>query len=197
MWDVLANFIAGVGLISAYFAWRAAQLRREEVLEWGMRAIDRLQTLRLFVEAKPCSADNDISSDLSRELSVLVEQGRMFFRNVPAGNFGKEKEEAYQGLRPAILDQLVFAYFVAQAWTELPDVDRQAAIEVAVKSQTRFVSLLQREVGRKRTADRYNMEGGSGYQLAGLLSLSKQRAFPSLPEERSGPKARLLRFFRL
>ncbi|HTN60010.1 MAG TPA: hypothetical protein VL147_00470 [Devosia sp.] len=162
-----------------------------------MRAIDKLQTLRLVIESATGIADSQATSDISRELSILAEQGRMFFKNVPMSDFGIEKEEAYQGLRPAILDQLVFAYFVAQAWTELPDIDREAATEIVVKSENRFVSLLQREVGRKRTADRYNMEGGSGHPLAGLLLLSKQQKFPTLPEERNGLRARLLRFFRL
>lgn len=197
MWDFIANLLAGLGLLGAFFAWRASQLRREEVLSWGMAAVGHLQRLKLLTDSTSYQEEHASEvTRLSHEISVLVEQGRLFFRNADGDGHGAEKEEAYRGLRPAILDQLVFSYLIASAWSDLSAADRHEGTKIIVKCENRFVSLLQREVGRKRAADRYNMEGGVGYDLHGLLRLSRFGKFPVLPAERDTLPFRVRKFMR-
>ena len=52
------------------------------------------------------------------DTAILVERGRIFFRNQPRGNYGTHKKAAYRGLRPLILDPLVAAHQIA---VRIPD----------------------------------------------------------------------------
>ena len=75
-------------------------------------------------------------NDLLHRLSALIEQGRLFFRNVHQDEYGQEKFPARRGYRPEILDPLVAAYEAVRTKnaTFLPEW------------LPRFVSLIQYEV---------------------------------------------------
>jgi hypothetical protein len=173
----------GLATLVALLAWRAEQLRLNDVFEWGAKGVEALQRLQLLLES---TSTDTVSADirsLATQISVLTEQGRLFFRNAAPEEYGQHKEAAYKGYRPLILDQLVFAYRVADEWEHLTLEERKLGIWVASKCKQRFVGLLQREVGRKRTADRYNRGAGSGHDLRALLSLARAGESPDFPEE--------------
>lgn len=192
MIDFISALVAALVALGGLFAWRSEQLRRDEVLEWGMKCVDALQRLHILC----LEAGSNISSDQTREVSVLAEQGRMFFRNASPEEYGQDKEPAYRGYRPLILDQLVFSYLVAENWNAMSPSDRAAGSKVVTRCKERFVGLLQREVGRKRTADRYNREPGTGYDLPALLSLERLGRGPILPPEENGLLVQVRRLLR-
>ncbi len=195
--DFVATLIAGLVAIGAFMGWRAAQLRREEVLQWGNRCVEVLQLLQLRCDAQVHNGSTSHAlSEQAEHISVLVEQGRLFFKNASPEKHGVHKEPAYRGFRPVILDQLVFAYQVANEWEKLSPADQRAGLKVVVCCKERFVSLLQREVGRKRAADRYNIEGGNGHGLRSLISMAHAGKSPSLPAEDQSVFARARRFVR-
>ena len=197
MIEILATAVAALAALGGFFAWRTEQLRRDEVLAWGLQAIDALQRLNLRCEHDGAAADgNGDIAETARQISVLAEQGRIFFQNASPHEYGQEKEQAYQGYRPLILDQLVFSFFVARSWETMSSDERRAGTKVVKLCKDRFVSLLQREVGRRRTADRYNKEAGNGYQLAALLSMAKAGKAPILPKEEAGALSRIRRKLR-
>ena len=115
---------AVVALISAMLARRETarqqSLMRESLrqqidrasLEWGRETID------LMAEAERlASADGDMAEfetekrRIAYRLSSLADRGRMFFPNLDPKRKGAEKEGAFQGFRPPILDALVFSHF--------------------------------------------------------------------------------------
>ncbi len=98
------------------------------------------------------------------ETSILVERGRLFFRNARSGH-GRHKPHAYRGKRPEILDQLVIAHQIACTWPDADSDRRRMMGVVASDVLRRFVSLVQMEVGRTRTASADTRRRGDGADL--------------------------------
>jgi len=165
--SIVSPLIAAVALYLAWRVQRENQLRRGEVLGWANRAIDVLQTLALLMRRK---ADNDESIiQLAVQASVLIEQGRMFFRNKPH-SYGAEKLPAYQGIRPLILDKLVIACGTAWAWPTASVEERRRLAYVLAQAEKWFVSLAQMEVGRSRSASVDASQAGNGVRIQRLLA---------------------------
>ena len=173
----LAPAISALGVIVAIFlGWRSIResaLRREDVLQWANEAISTLETLLLvciYGEGRidRATADGKLTQILF-DTSILIERGRMFFRNVQKGNFGRHKERAYRGFRPLILDPLVAAHQIAAAWPDATDDDRRRMQLLAEDCLKMFVSLAQQEVGRSKTVSADTRQGGNPAILSHLL----------------------------
>ena len=82
---------------------------------------------------------------------------------------GQEKEPAYRGHRPTILDQIVLAHQIARQWEKANDAQRTDMMLLAEDCAKKFVSLAQQEVGRSRTASAVTKKAGDGRQLDDLL----------------------------
>ncbi|PKP82930.1 MAG: hypothetical protein CVT79_02460 [Alphaproteobacteria bacterium HGW-Alphaproteobacteria-18] len=88
-------------------------------LDWGGAAIDTLARCAIFARTRHLHA-NDAAFVAARtnmliQLSTLVDRGRMFFPNLDASGKSAEKEGAYRGKRPPILDTLMFTYHEIEA----------------------------------------------------------------------------------
>jgi hypothetical protein len=197
-WEAVAAIAAIVGLLGALLGWvlseyRASktwklelqrfkneelvrekdELRRNEVHAWTDRGIETLITLSISTRYPELVDEADIGErmiELSFASSVLVEQGRLFFKNKPHGDFGKEKPSAFQGLRPKILDELVLAHQIALRWRGSDAIAKRKLSYLAHGALQRFVSLAQLEVGRQRAASDYAAAGGFGINIDRLLS---------------------------
>ncbi len=170
---VLSALIALAGLSMAWRQSRESALRRGDVLTWANEVIRHLQSLLLI-----CVLDDDEVDAATRKAklteiifntSVLVEQGRLFFRNEVTDDHGQEKEPAYRGHRPTILDQIVLAHQIARQWEKANDAQRTDMMLLAEDCAKKFVSLAQQEVGRSRTASAVTKKAGDGRQLDDLL----------------------------
>ena len=170
---VLSALIALAGLSMAWRQSRELALRRGDVLTWANEVIRHLQSLLLI-----CVLDDDEVDAATRKAklteiifntSVLVEQGRLFFRNEVTDDHGQEKEPAYRGHRPTILDQIVLAHQIARQWEKANDAQRTDMMLLAEDCAKKFVSLAQQEVGRSRTASAVTKKAGDGRQLDDLL----------------------------
>lgn len=161
------------GLFGFYLKRRADQLRRDDVLRWALEAIASLQTIAILCEeAGKGLSDAEAADRIKEQLiasSILIEQGRLYFRNVPHGSLVKGKPPAYQGLRPRLLDYLLVAHKVACAWPTANAAARSKLARLAKDSCRQFVSLLQHEVGRDRTATSGTSEGGHHVDLPHLM----------------------------
>lgn len=130
---VIAIGSALVALVSA-FAARAETRRQRRLqterlrqsidaasLEWGNHAIDALGRAAMFARTRHLQASDGAfaggKTNLMISLSALVERGRMFFPNLDADNKGMDKDGAYRGHRPPILDAIMWAYFELDALT--------------------------------------------------------------------------------
>ena len=166
---LLSVLVAAAGL---YFSWRNKhdyELRQGDVLAWANEVIAELQTLALVCQLTEQHIGHDTAkqkiTDVIFNTSILVERGRLFFRNTSDGAHGKEKPHAYRGRRPVILDQLVLAHQIACAWPGADADTRRAMAVVAEDVLQRFVSLVQMEVGRMRTASADTRRRGDGTDL--------------------------------
>jgi hypothetical protein len=86
------------------------------------------------------------------DTSILIERGRLFFKNHGAAGSEGHQYSAYQGHRPKILDQILIAHYladrVANGWSEADEEGRRQMRLLADHCLRRFVSLAQEEVGR-------------------------------------------------
>ena len=193
MWDTLIS-AAGLllAIVGTYAAWATArrnELRKNEVLAWVNEAITSLQTTALLAHPDWFPMPEDVRNEKMRaesiKASVLVERGRMFFRNKSWGTYGNKKEPAYRGLRPMILDELVILHGLARDWPNLNPTKRALAFHIAVESLKRFVSMAQQEVGRERVASAYAGAAGDGVHFQTLLEAhesGEQRLRPKIED---------------
>jgi hypothetical protein len=171
----LSAVLTVVALVGTWIGWRQKELRREEVHAWASEAITALQTLLLIClqelrKAPPAGEKNSRLEDVVFSTSILVERGRLFFRNSQPNAHGNWKEPAYRGFRPCILDHLVTAHQISLAWPRANASDRAKMRQIAEDCLKKFVSLAQKEVGRDRTASADTSRGGEGAQLKRLMA---------------------------
>ena len=113
---------AVVALIGAFTASRETRKQRNLMAEtlrqrldgasirWGDEAIEALaaaEGLARHPESATYRADLE---RIVQQLSALADRGRLFFPNIEESAKGQDKETAFQGSRPPILDALVFAH---------------------------------------------------------------------------------------
>lgn len=170
----LSASIAAVAALLVWLQWRERRLRQDDVLEWASESIRVQQTLYLVMYLGDSAFDRarqrTMLSEIVLDTSVLVEQGRMFFRNTPHPTHGANRPPAYRGYRPMILDPLVVAHQIACQWEGAADEEKERMILVAEDCVRRFVSMAQREVGRSRTAHAASAIRGEGEALEVLLT---------------------------
>ena len=156
-------------LFAGWRSSRKSELRREDVANWADESIAALQTLLLTCihgdPPVPAAEAEKRRAEVLFKTSILVEQGRMFFRNAGPYSEGREKHPAYRGKRPEILDQLVAAHQIACRWPKAGDEERVRMRLVAEDCLKCFVSLVQLEVGRSRTASAGTRRRGTGALL--------------------------------
>jgi hypothetical protein len=171
---IASPIVAVGGLVASWLKWRDSALRRDEVAAWSSEVIRAMQSLLLITILREPVLDPTVAKSKLTEVifdtSVLIERGRIFFRNQRNGTFGEHKQPAYRGFRPLILDPIVVAYQVACAWSAADDETRLRLRCVAEDSLKKFVSLAQMEVGRSRSASADTSKGGDGIHLPSLLA---------------------------
>ncbi len=186
MWGEIAAIVTAIltviGMGGGYYKWRKARLRSDDVLSWSNQVIEVLQILWLVCIGTGPFKNEEYSQEKLAEIyiriSVLIEQGRLFFKNHRPDDYGQDKPKAYRGIRPEILDQLVLAHQIAGVWNEANADGRQRLSVLAEQCVKNFVSLAQDEVGRQAVASKYvNKEG---------KSVSLSRKMSELPEGTDG-----------
>lgn len=162
------------GLAFGYYQWRKSQLRRDDVLSWANEVITALQSMLLICTLGKDKLDEEVAkakiSDLIFDTSILIEKGRLFFKNEVVDEFGAKKYPAYRGYRPEILDPIVVAYQIACEWRSADEEGRLRMRVLSGESLKKFVSLAQKEVGRNRTISAEGRRKGDGLHLRHLLN---------------------------
>jgi hypothetical protein len=171
---IVSALVATAGLFVGWLKWRESTLRREDVLAWANETIRELQSLLLICALKPPQLEVATAKARLTEVifntSVLVERGRLFFKNRIVNDYGLEKELAFRGYRPEILDPIVIAHQIACGWAEANEDAQLRMRVVAEDCVKKFVSLVQKEVGRDRTAAADTSQAGKGLSLGHLLN---------------------------
>ena len=109
-----------------------AELRQvldDRTFEWGSRAIDALSEAEAAIMTHAAGATvtdfNAQRQAVLGRISSLVDHGRLFFPNIETDDHGAEKESAFKGVRPPILDVLIYAIY------EIETVDPMKTDEIA------------------------------------------------------------------
>lgn len=198
-WEAVAAVVAVLGAVGALTTWvvgrferaderkaerakaHAEGLRLDEVAGWAAEAIGVMQSLVVALQLDEKAIQNDDRRarvlEVAFQSSVLIETGRLFFKNAIIDDFGKDKELAYRGYRPVVLDQLVIACQVANRFLVQKHDNDCRLLAVAEDATRKFVSLVQAEVGRSRSASTDTNIHGDGANLDYLLKV--------LPKERT------------
>lgn len=179
---VASAIVATIGLVVTWRKWREEALRRGDVLAWSNDVIGALQTLLLLCildedQVDPATAKGKLTEAIF-ETSILIERGRMFFRNDFRDGSGAHKQPAYRGYRPKILDSIVLAHQIAAAWSKSDTATRQKLRKLAEGCLKEFVSLAQMEVGRDRSAAIDPSRAGDGIHLKHILENGPLSATP-------------------
>ena len=156
-------------------------------LAWGNACIDTLNRAAMFARTRQHQS-NDQSFFQQRvnmllALSSLVERGRLFFPNIDPHSKGVEKEGAYRGSRPPILDALMFAYYEVEALTRQGGPTADNSAEFIEDCRRLLVSELQSHLDPRRrdtVVDRYDdqrldQRGDAIERSNALLSTLKSR----------------------
>lgn len=175
MADLVSAVVAAITLLLGWLTIRNSQLRKEEVVSWANQAIRTLQSLLVacVLEDKPFfeQRSKELIVDAVVETSVLIEQGRIYFRNeVRHDGHGMHKPEAYRGYRPRILDVLVLAHQIACEWGNASPEHKREMIQLLESDNKLFVSMVQKEIGRQRTVSTETKIGGASIDLHELLT---------------------------
>jgi hypothetical protein len=176
--------LAFLTVVGGIVDWRARSLRSEDVLQWAHECINCLETLVLLCEVNLQATEDPTRVDtVIFSTATLAERGRLFFRNQPKrrptisdvvlrrwpGPPQLEKEPAYRGWRPVILDQLIVAHQIASRLPSTPPDERWKLKVLALQALKRFVSLAQQEVGRSRTASDDPGQAGRHIDLRAMI----------------------------
>lgn len=84
-----------------------------EVIAWAHEAIDLVSHSISLAKGRHVTYPADEfarqAHETSQKLSSIADRGRLFFPNEAPDRHGQDKETAFQGYRPPILDAVVFA----------------------------------------------------------------------------------------
>lgn len=123
-------------------------------LGWGNLCIDTLNRAAMFARTRRHQKDDAAflqqRVNLMLALSSLVERGRLFFPNIDPSSKGAEKEGAYRGSRPPILDALMYAYYEVEALTRQDGPTADNSAEFIEDCRRLLVSELQAHFDPRR-----------------------------------------------
>lgn len=163
---VVAVLSALVAVFGALISRNETRKQRELLLEnvrqnidaqslgWGNMCIDTLNRCAMFARTRQHQANDGAflqqRVNLMIALSSLVERGRLFFPNIEASGKGAEKEGAYRGSRPPILDALMFAYYEVEALSRTAGPTADNSAEFIEDCRRLLVSELQAHFDPRR-----------------------------------------------
>ena len=163
---IVAITSAIIAFVSAMAARRETKKQREIQVErlrqeidgaslaWGNRAIDVLNRSAMLARTRELHQnDNSFKGaqfNMAVGISTVVDQGRMFFPNISPNSKGAEKEGAFRGSRPPILDALMFAYYEVQALTRQGGPTADNSAEYIEDCRRLVVSELQAHLDPRR-----------------------------------------------
>ena len=135
--------------------WQLRVQRDTEVFEWARACIAVLagieQRLQFNIQHGTAPLAREEFLDQRARLSALIDEGRLYFPNIPSKTHGRDKEAAFRGHRQAILDALVEAYDGLKVAVEPRSNDPAMSLpEQYNKLRRHFVSETQKHVDPRR-----------------------------------------------
>lgn len=203
---VIAVGSAVVALIGAVLSGNAARrqhkLQKEHLrqnidrmsMEWGSEAIDSLADAIALAELcrthLPESEIETRKSAIAARISALVDKGRLFFPNIDPEARGVDKEHAYRGSRPPILDAMMYAYYEVRGLSRSRGPSPMDTAQFIFDCRRLLVSELQGHLDPRRQdeiVERYDQQRRPAREealvQAGKLALTLKARRPDLVRE--------------
>jgi hypothetical protein len=84
-----------------------------DVVDWAHQAIDLVSQGAALARGRGTTYAADdfrrLAHETAQQLSAVADRGRLFFPNDEPERHGQDKEAAFQGFRPPILDAIIFS----------------------------------------------------------------------------------------
>ena len=163
-------------------------------LDWGCDAISALADAGAVADlCRTHVPEHEIEARkavMASRISALVDRGRLFFPNIDPKGKGADKEAAYQGHRPPILDALMFAYYEVQSISRGNGPSPRDSANFIFECRRLLVSELQAHLDPRRrdeVINRYDRqraaERNAALDIAGRLGLKLDARRPGLLTE--------------
>ncbi|MES1156959.1 MAG: hypothetical protein ABUL73_04175 [Alphaproteobacteria bacterium] len=170
-----------------------------EAMAWANEAIDQVSEGVLLARGRGAVFGGDEMRrrllEVSQRLSSLADRGRLFFPNEDHHAHGQDKESAYQGFRPVILDAVIFAHYQLDRIDPNAVTPDQDACNYLVRCRRLLVSEVQNAVdprrrGRmlRRLAVGRAVRGGTAFSAAAALADDLLARYPEMGIDARGPE---------
>lgn len=160
-----------------------------EVISWTNEAIDQVSHAASLARGRGvtygCDELHRLAFENCQRLSSIADRGRLFFPNESPETHGRDKETAFQGYRPPILDAVVFASTRIgrmECAPAEPDID---AAEFLTKCRRLLVSEAQNAIDPRRRGQMLRRlavgrldDKTSAYALSAELGEALESLFP-------------------
>lgn len=168
-----------------------------EVIAWANEAIDQVSQGLALARGRGGAYGAEefarLAHETSQRLSSVADRGRLFFPNEAPDQHGQDKESAFQGFRPVILDAVVFACNrLARIDPNGAGPDEEAAAFLS-KCRRLLVSEAQNAIDPRRRGQMLRRlaigrmdDKTSGYALAAELGETLESLYPGHLLERRG-----------
>ena len=117
-----------------------------EMRRWADEGCDQLSEAVHLCDLDPATSAVDFGARrhaLRVSLSALIDRGRWFFPNLREHEAGNDRDKAYRGFRPPVLDELVAAYKLVGRLDEASEAANADLREPLVAVKRRFSSEIQ------------------------------------------------------
>jgi hypothetical protein len=153
----LFSFILNWRIVSRQMAMQFESLKAQmdaDMLSWAHEASDAISEGILIARGRgSCFPADEIRVrrlSAAQRLSSLADRGRLFFPNHAPDSHGHEREAAFKGFRPPILDTVVFAYQqLDRLDCDSADPDTDAA-DYLLRCRRLLISELQQAIDPRR-----------------------------------------------
>lgn len=160
-----------------------------EVIAWAHEAIDEVSRAASLARGRAVTYSAEefqrLAFESCQRLSSIADRGRLFFPNESPETHGRDKEVAFQGYRPPILDAVVFASTrIGRLEANVTEPDQDAA-EFLTKCRRLLVSEAQNAIDPRRRGQMLRRlsigrldDKTSAYALAAELGEGLESLYP-------------------
>ncbi len=166
-----------------------------EVIAWAHEAIDLVSQAAALARGRggayPAAEFSRLAHETGQKLSSIADRGRLFFPNESPDRHGQEKEAAFQGYRPPILDAVIFACGrLERVSPEVVGADEEAAAFLT-KCRRLLVSEAQNAIDPRRRGQMLRRlaigrmdDKVSAFAVAAELGEAMEHLYPGYLEQR-------------
>jgi hypothetical protein len=130
--------------------------RNKHIQDWGDKVIDEMAYAIALTYWDPKKEPDNFFKRRNQSIatfSSLIDRGRLFFPNDKTSDVGADKEEAFQGLRRKILNDVVAAFDAAKALDYALQDKNKFVRKKLVQIKRSFVAELQNEINPRRFSE--------------------------------------------